>query len=185
MILLFGSVLALLLIGCANVSILLLARGMARQHELAIRAALGAGWARLGRELLLESTLLAIAGGALGLAFAYAVLRALVSSEMARLPRIHEIAIDLPVLAFTLGISLIAGLLFGLGPVFQYARAQVAAGLRGGGRSLTGSRERHRIRGVLVTVQVALALVLLVGSGLMIRTFLALQRVDPAGLRRD
>jgi hypothetical protein len=129
--------------------------------------------------MLIESVVLGIAGGALGLGFAYAGLRALVASEIARLPRIHEIAIDLPVLAFTLGISLIAGLLFGLGPVFQYARPQVAAGLRGGGRSLTGSRERHRIRGVLVTVQVALALVLLVGSGLMIRTFLALQRVDP------
>jgi len=106
-------------------------------------------------------------------------LRALVASEIARLPRIHEIAIDLPVIAFTLGMSLAAGVLFGLIPVSQYARPQVAAGLRGGGRSLTGSRERHRIRGVLVTVQVALALVLLVGSGLMIRTFLALQRVDP------
>lgn len=176
---LMGTVVIMLAIACANVANLFLVRADGRQHELAVRAALGADWARLARELLLESTLLGVAGGALGLGFAYAGLRALVSSEMARLPRIHEIAIDLPVLAFTLGISLIAGLLFGLGPVFQYARPQVAAGLRGGGRSLTGSRERHRIRGVLVTVQVALALVLLVGSGLMIRTFLALQRVDP------
>ncbi len=176
---LLGAVVIMLAIACANVANLFLVRADGRRQELAVRAALGAGWARLARELLLESTLLGLAGGALGLGLAYAGLRALVASELAQLPRTHEISIDLSVLAFTLGISLAAGLLFGLAPVFQYARPQVATGLRGGGRSLTGSRERHRIRGLLVTVQVALALVLLVGSGLMIRTFQALHRVDP------
>jgi predicted permease len=176
---LMGTVVIVLAIACANVANLFLVRADGRRQELAVRAALGAGWARLARELFLESTLLGVAGGALGLGLAYAGLRALVASELARLPRIQEISIDLPVLAFTLGISLAAGLVFGLIPVLQHARPQVAAGLRGGGRSLTGSKERHRIRGVLVTVQVALALVLLVGSGLMIRTFRALHRVDP------
>jgi predicted permease len=176
---LMGAVVIMLAIACANVANLFLVRADGRRQELAVRAALGAGWARLSRELLLESALLGVAGGVLGLGLAYAGLRALVASELARLPRIQEISIDLPVLVFALGISLTAGLLFGLAPVFQFARPQVASGLRGGGRSLTGSKERHRIRGVLVTVQVALALVLLVGSGLMIRTFRALHRVDP------
>ena len=176
---LMGAVVIMLAIACANVANLFLVRADGRRQELAVRAALGAGWARLARELLLESTLLGVAGGALGLGLAYAGLRALVALELARLPRVQEISIDLPALAFTLGISLAAGLLFGLVPVFQYARPQLAAGLRGGGRSLTGSRERHRIRSVLVAVQVALALVLSVGSGLMIRTFRALHRVDP------
>jgi putative ABC transport system permease protein len=175
---LMGTVVIVLAIACANVANLLLVRADGRQQELGIRAALGAGWARLARELLLESLLLGVAGGALGLALAQAALRVLVASELARLPRIHEISIDLPVLAFALGISLAAGLLFGLAPVFKYVRPQLVTGLRGGGRSLTGSRERHRTRSVLVSVQVALALVLLIGSGLMIRTFRALHRVD-------
>lgn len=123
--------------------------------------------------------LLGLAGGALGLAFAYVGLRILVTSELTSLPRIREIAIDPTVLAFTVGVSLAAGLLFGLVPVFKYARPQLSAGLRTGSRSLTESRERHRARSVLVAVQVALALVLLVGSGLMIRTFQALRNVDP------
>ncbi len=176
---LMGTVVIVLAIACANVANLLLVRAGGRRQELAIRAALGAGWARLARELLLESILLGVAGGALGLALAYIGLRVLVASDLARLPRIHEISIDLPVLAFALGVSLAAGLLFGLMPVLKYARPQLVSELRGGGRSLTGSRERHRARGVLVSVQVALALVLLIGSGLMIRTFRALHRVDP------
>jgi len=109
---------------------------------------------------LLESTLLGVAEARSDWDLPMSGLRVLVSSEMARLPRIHEIAIDLPVLAFTLGISVIAGLLFGLGRSFSM-RGPGCAGLRGGGRSLTGAGERQRIRGVLVTVQVALALVLL------------------------
>ena len=176
---LMGTVGIVLLIACANVANLLLVRADGRRQELAIRAALGAGWGRIARELLLESTLLGFAGGALGLALAYGTLQALAASAPAHLPRAQEISIDPAVLAFTLGISLAAGFLFGLVPVFKYARPHIANALRGAGRSFSQSRERHRTRGLLVVVQVALALVLLVGSGLMIRTFQALRHVDP------
>lgn len=176
---LMGTVGIVLVIACANVANLLLVRADGRRQELAIRAALGAGWGRIAQNLLLESVLLGLAGGALGLALAYVALRVLVISDLAHLPRSHDISIDPVVLAFTLGVSLAAGLLFGLVPVLRYARPHFAAGLRSGGRSLTSSKERHRARSVLVVVQVALALVLLAGSGLMIRTFRALRHVDP------
>ena len=176
---LMGTVGIVLLIACANVANLLLVRTDGRRQELAVRAALGAGWGRIARELLLESAMLGVAGGALGLALAYSALRVLAAYGPANLPRIHEISIDLSVLAFTLGISLGGGLLFGLIPVFKYARPHLSSALRGGGRSLSASKERHRARSLLVVVQVALALVLMVGSGLMIRTFQALRRVDP------
>ena len=176
---LMGTVGIVLLIACANVANLLLVRADGRRQELAIRAALGAGWGRIARELLLESALLGVAGGALGLALAYGALRVLVASELAHLPRIHEISIDPAVLAFTLGVSLAAGLLFGLIPVFKYARPHVSHGAARRRTVTHRSKERHRARSVLVVVQVALALVLLVGSGLMIRTFRALRHVDP------
>ncbi len=176
---LMGAVGILLSIACANVANLLLVRADGRQQELAIRAALGAGWVRIARELLLESTLLGVAGGAVGVALAYGALRLLVASELPHLPRMQNISIDLTVLAFALIVSVASGLLFGLVPVFRYARNEISNRLRGGGRSLTGSRERHRARRTLVVVQMALGLVLLVGSGLMIRTFRALRHVDP------
>jgi predicted permease len=176
---LMGTVGMVLLIACANVANLLLVRADGRRQELAIRAALGAGWGRIARELLLESALLGIAGGALGLALAAAALRLLTASGPAHLPRMENISIDWWVLGFTLAISLAAGLVFGLIPVLKYARPQISNALRGGGRSLSQSKDRHRARSVLVVVQVALALVLLVGSGLMIRTFQALRHVDP------
>src|SRR6185437_11406122 len=146
---------------------------------LAIRAALGAGWGRIARELLLESALLGLAGSALGLALAYGALRTLAASGLTHLPRIGNISIDGWVVAFALGISLSASLLFGLIPVFRYARPRIVSALRSGGRSLSESKERHRARNILVVVQVALAMVLLVSSGLMIRTFQALRHVDP------
>lgn len=176
---LMGTVGMVLLIACANVANLLLVRADGRQQELAIRAALGAGWGRIARELLLESLLLGVVGGALGLVLAYVALRVLEASGMEHLPRIHNISIDGTVLAFTLGISLAAGLLFGLIPVFKYARPRLSNVLGSEGRSLSGSKARHRARSLLVVVQVALAMVLLVGSGLMIRTFQALRHVDP------
>jgi putative ABC transport system permease protein len=176
---LMGTVGIVLLIACANVANLLLVRADGRQQELAIRAALGAGWGRIARELLLESVVLGVVGGALGLALAYGALRMLAASGLAHLPRIENISIDPWVLAFTAAISLAAGLVFGLIPVFKYARPHLSNALRSGGRSLSQSRDRHRARSILVVVQVALALVLLVSSGLMIRTFQALRHVDP------
>ncbi len=168
-----------LLIACANVANLLLVRAEARQQELAIRAALGASRSQIAGELLFESLLLGVAGGALGLAFAYAALRALIAMAPEGLPRLNEIGIDAPVLLFTLAVSLLAGLLFGSIPIFKYAGARLGTGLREGGRTLSQSRERHRARSTLVIVQVALALVLLISSGLMIRTFRAMTQVQP------
>ncbi len=176
---LMGTIGLVLLIACANVANLLLVRAEGRQQELAIRASLGAGWGRIARELLLESVTLGVLGGALGLALAYGALRLLVTRGPATLPRLSEIGIDPLALAFTLAVSLFSGLLFGLIPVIKYAGPHVAMALRGGGRAMSHSRERHRARNTLVVVQVGLALVLLIASGLMIRTFQALRNVRP------
>jgi putative ABC transport system permease protein len=176
---LMGTIGLVLLIACANVANLLLVRAEGRQQELAIRAALGAGWERIAREMLLESLTLGVIGGVLGLGLAYAAVRILVAKGPATLPRLTEIGIDPLVLTFALGVSLFAGLLFGAIPVLKYAGPHLATALRAGGRTLSQSRERHRARNTLVVVQVALALVLLIGSGLMIRTFRALQSIQP------
>lgn len=176
---LMGSIVMVLLIACANVANLLLVRVEGRRQELAVRAALGAGWRRIAGDLLFESIVLAVLGSLLGLGLAYAGLRALVAMAPVGLPRIHEIGINLPVLLFTLGLAAVTGLLIGLFPVFKYAGAQLNAGLRDGGRAQSQTRERHRARSTLVVVQVALALVLLICSGLMIRTFRALMHVNP------
>ena len=176
---LMGSIGVVLLIACANVANLLLVRAEGRQHELAIRVALGAGSARVGREFLMESVFLGLAGGAAGLGLAYAALRLLAVIAPASLPRIENITIDPRVLLFTLAISLVAGVLFGIMPAIKYAGASVSGTLRAGGRSLSQSREAHRARNTLVVLQMALAVVLLIGSGLMIRTFQALRQVQP------
>lgn len=182
---LMGTVGMVLLIACANVANLLLVRAEGRQQELAVRAALGAGWGQIARELLLESVMLGILGGALGLALAYAGIRLLVAMGPSSLPRLEEISIDPLVLLFTLGISLAAGLLFGIIPVFKYAGAHLGSALRQGGRSLSEGRERHRARNVLVVSQVALALVLLISSGLMLRTAQAMRKVSPGFVQPD
>jgi putative ABC transport system permease protein len=176
---LMATVGIVLLIACANVANLLLVRAEGRQQELAIRAALGAGWPQIARQLLLESAALGLTGGALGLALAYAALRLLVAMGPANLPRLDEISIDPPALLFTLAISLFASLLFGIIPAFKYAGPQLGSALREGGRTISDGRERHRARGLLVVVQVALALVLLISSGLMIRTLQTLKDVRP------
>ena len=176
---LMGSVGIVLLIACANVANLLLVRAEGRQQELAVRAALGAGWGRIARELLMESAVLGLGGGVLGLALAYSALQTLSASGLSNLPRLDNIGIDVWALVFTFAASLFAGTVFGLMPVFKYARPQLAMALRSGGRSLSDSRERHRTRSVLVVLQVALALVLLVSSGLLLRTFQSLRHVDP------
>jgi predicted permease len=176
---LMGTLCFVLLIACANVANLLLVRAEGRQHELAIRAALGASWRHIVRELLTESVLLGLLGGALGLGLASGAIRALVAMAPARLPRLNEIAIDPVVILFTFAAALLTSLLFGMIPAIKYASPRIVQALRGGGRTSSQTRERHRANNALVVVQVALALVLLVGSGLMIRTFQALRRVDP------
>lgn len=176
---LMGTIGIVLLIACANVANLILVRTEGRQQELSIRAALGAGWGRIARELLTESALLGLVGGLLGIGVAFAGLRVLLAIAPANLPRRNEIVIDSTVLLFTLGLSLGVGLLLGALPVIRYARPRLAAALSAGGRSLSQSRERIRARGILVVGQVALALVLLICAGLMIRTFQQLNNVDP------
>jgi len=176
---LMGTIGAVLLIACANVANLLLVRAEGRQHELAIRSALGAGRGRIARELLFESIALGLAGGVAGLGVAYGTIRLLIAIAPSSLPRLDEISLDPLVMAFAFGISLLAGGLFGILPVWKYAGVRLNTGLRESGRTVSQSRERHRARAVLVVVQVALALVLLIGSGLMIRTFQALRRVQP------
>jgi predicted permease len=175
---LMGTLGFVLLIACANVANLLLVRAEGRQHELAIRAALGASWPQIARELLTESVVLGLIGGALGLGLAYGAIRALVAMAPPHLPRLNEISIDRAVILFTFAAALLTSLLFGMIPAIKYAGPRVATALRGGGRTSSRSRERHRANNALVVVQVALALVLLIGSGLMIRTFQALRRVD-------
>lgn len=176
---LMGSIGIVLLIACANVANLMLVRAEARHQELAVCAALGASPWRIAREFLLESAVMGIAGSALGLAVAWGALRLLVTLAPSGLPRLHDIGIDLPVLAFTLGVSLLCSLLFGSIPALRYAGTRMGTGLREGGRTLSQGRERHRTRNILVVIQVSLAFVLLICSGLMIRTFRALTRVDP------
>ena len=182
---LMGSIAMVLLIACANVANLLLVRVEGRRQELAIRTAMGAGRGRIAGDLLFESILLGLMGSLLGLALAYGALRILVAIAPTGIPRIHEISIDIPVLLFTLAITLLSSLLFGSIPIFKYAGARLNATLREGGRSLSQSREQHRARNVLVVVQVALALVLLICSGLMIRTFRALMHVPPGFVGAD
>ena len=174
-----------LLIACANVANLLLVRAESRQQELAIRAALGASSRRIAGELLVESVLLSVAGGGLGLAVAYGALETLRMIGPAQLPRLDEISIDGSVLLFTFVVSLAAGLVFGVLPIVKYSRPKLAAGLGASGRTSTDSRERHRTRSALVVVQVAVALLLLVCSGLMVRTLHSLSKVHPGFARPE
>ncbi len=177
--LLLGTVGIVLLIACANVANLFLVRAESRQQELAIHAALGAGSRRIAWELLSESLMLSLLGGAAGLLLAYAGIRGLVALAPSGVPRLQEIGIDPVVLLFTLAVSLVAGLLFGLLPVIKFATPRLASALNQGGRLGTASRQRHRARNALVVAEVALAVVLLVASGLMIRTFQAMRHVNP------
>jgi predicted permease len=179
--LLMASIGTVLLIACANVANLLLVRTEGRQNELALRAALGASRRRIGAQLLCESAVIGLLGSACGLGLAWAALRVLVALAPRGLPRISDIGVNLPVLYFTLGVTVFTGLLFGLVPVLKHTG--VRAGAPEGGRTLGVSRERHRARNLLVTMQVALALVLLICSGLMIRTFRALTHINPGFAR--
>ena len=182
---LLGTVGIVLLIACANVANLFLVRAEGRQQELAIHAALGASWRRITWELLSESIALALIGGLAGLGLAYAGIRTLVAIAPEGLPRLEEIGIDPVVLLFALVISVIAGVLFGLIPVFKFATPHLAGALKEGGRLSSAGRERHRARNTLVVVEIGLAVVLLVASGLMIRTFVAMRQVEPGFTRPE
>ena len=177
--LLMGSIVIVLLVACANVANLLLVRVEGRRQELAIRSALGAGKAHIATAIVLESLVLGSAGSILGLALAFGALRVVVAMAPAGLPRLHEITIDIPALLVTLGIALFVSLGIGMIPAIKYTRADLRGALSESGRGQGQSRERQRARQVLVAFQVALSLVLLVCSGLMIRTFRALLSVDP------
>jgi putative ABC transport system permease protein len=179
---LLGAVGLVLLIACVNVSNLLLARATGRTREFAIRAALGAGRGRLLRQSLTESVLLALAGGGLGLLFAALGARAALNALPTDLPRAFEIGLDARVLLFTVAISILTGLLAGLAPALKTSQRRLAETLKESGRGAGGGR--HRAQGILVAVEVALAMVLLIGAGLMIRTLSALWNVDP-GFRPD
>ncbi|MGD2121887.1 MAG: ABC transporter permease [Gemmatimonadota bacterium] len=176
---LLGTVAIILLIACANVANLFLVRAEGREKEMAVRTAMGASRGAVSWEFLKESLTLGLMGGLVGLGLAVGGLNLLGSLLGANLPRVEEIGLNLPVLLFTLGISVLASCLFGLFPVFRFANGKLVRGLREGGRGGSAGRERHRARNALVVGQMALALVLLVGSGLMIRSFLALRHVDP------
>jgi putative ABC transport system permease protein len=177
LLLLLGTAAFVLLIACANVANLTLARLMRRERELALRAALGADRGRLLRQLLAEGGLLALAGGVLGLGLAAAAMRILTAFAARFTPRAHEIAIDGTVLGFTLGVSLLTGLAFALLPALP-SRVNLVGALRDGGAATSGGRST-RMRSALVVAQVAVSVVLLIGAGLMVRSLIALQRVDP------
>jgi predicted permease len=167
----------LLLIACANVANLLLARSMGRSREFALRAALGAGHARVMRQLLTESVLLAGLSGILGLLFAVGGCKAVLKTLPGTLPRVEEISLDGSVLLFTLALSAFAAILFGLAPALKGSRVNVIEVLKESGRGATGGR--HQLQGIFVAVEVAMALVLLIGAGLMLRSLSALWRVNP------
>ncbi len=174
---LLGAVTFVLLIACANVANLLLARSTGRSREFAIRSAIGASPGRVIRQLLTESVLLGVAGGALGLLLAKWGTRAILAALPDALPRADEIKMDWHVLLFTAGISVLTGVVFGLAPAFKALQSDMHETLKEGGRG--GSGTRHRTQSVFVVVEVAMALVLLVGAGLMIRSLVALAKIDP------
>jgi len=177
LIVLLAAVGFLLLIACVNVANLLLARSMSRSREFAIRAAMGASQGRVIRQLLSESILLAGLGGALGLLLAVWGTKAVLGTLPGALPRASEVSLDSRVLLFTLALSLFAGIIFGLAPALKSSRVNLEEILKESGRGSSGARQR--LQGIFVAVEVAMALVLLVGAGLMVRSLSALWRVDP------
>lgn len=174
-----GTVGIVLLIACANIANLMLVRGEARQQELGVRAALGAGWRAIAWDMASESLALGMAGGAVGVALAWIGIRALVSAAPAGLPNSDAISLSPLVFGFALALSVLASLLFSVAPIWKYAGGRVSSALRLSGRSFSQGRERHRAQQTLVVMQVALALLLVIGSGLMLRTFMALRNVPP------
>ena len=180
---LLGSVALVLLIACANVANLLLTRATGRQKEIAVRTALGASWRRLVRQLLTESLLLGVLGGAAGLLVAYGALQVVRTINPGNIPRLTDISLDGTVLAFTFSISILTGLLFGLAPALRAARVDLNTSMKAGGRNTQGEGglgvTRLRLRSLLVVAEVAISLMLLIGAGLLLRSFVRLQNVSP------
>ena len=177
LLLLMGAVGCVLLIACANVANLLLARSTSRSREFAVRRALGAGRPRLVRQLLTESILLALSGGVLGIVIAYTSQKAVVAMLPALFPRIEEIRLDTPVLLFTVGAALLTGIFFGLAPALKADRDDISVALKAAGRGLSGAR--NRFQSVFVIVELAASIILLAGAGLMIRSLAEMWKVNP------
>jgi putative ABC transport system permease protein len=176
---LFGAVAFVLLVACANVANLLLARASTRQSEMAVRAALGASRARLLRQLVTESAVLAAIGGGIGLALTFGLTRALVAARPADIPRLDEVGVDAAVLAFTLGLVLLTSLLVALLPALQATGARLTRALSAGGRGQGRGSSGQRLRAGLIVAEITLAVVLLMGAGLFVRSFIERTRVDP------
>ncbi|MFN2579216.1 MAG: ABC transporter permease, partial [Pyrinomonadaceae bacterium] len=179
LLILLGAVGFVLLIACANVANLLLARASARRREIALRAGLGASRWRIARQLLTESVLLSVVGGVLGLLLAWWGTRALLALSPPELMDLRNTAVNIPVLLFTIGLTLLTGIAFGLIPAFEASRFDLNEPLKEGSKNLVGGTRAHRVRSIFVVVQVALALVLLVGAGLLVKSLNRLQSVNP------
>jgi predicted permease len=180
---LLGSVTLVLLIACANVANLLLARAAGRQKEIAVRISIGANWQRLVRQMLTESVLLSALGGVAGIGIAQLAIYAVRVLNPGNIPRLEDIGLNMTVMAFTFAVSLGTGILFGLAPAWRAARTDLNSALKSGGRSSQGDGgmniSRHHLRGLLVVSELALSLMLLIGAGLLVRSFVRLQEVPP------
>jgi predicted permease len=176
---LFAAVMFLLLIACANVAGLMLTRASRRRSEIAVRSAMGASRVQIIRQVLVESVLLAICGGALGVIFSVLLLNTILRFVPQQLPRLHQVAVDGWVLAFAAGVSIVTGVLFGALPAWRMSRLDPSTALREGTRTMTTGRGQHRTHNILVVAETAIGLVLLVGAGLLIRSFIRVLNVDP------
>jgi len=177
--LLFGAVSLVLLLVCANVGGLLLAHGSRRSAEFALRTAIGASRATIVRQLLLESVLLSVCGGALGIALAYGLIQAMLKLVPVEIPRMAGVGIDVNVLIFVLVVSLVTGVLFGAFPAWRLSRSAPSCALREGSRSVSSNKGQHRLQNGLVVAQTAIGMILLVGAGLLMRSFVHILNVDP------